>query len=203
MPNDRYFYTYFWLREDGTPYYVGKGTKDRAFVRHRVGNPPSKECILLQEHPSEKDAFEAEKFFIEYYGRIDLGTGCLRNLTDGGEGPSNPSIESRKKMRTAKLGGKRSPESIAKTSASLIGRKKPPRSLKHRANLAAANRGRNQTPESIAKRVSVNTGKKRSAETCDRISDACKDRQFSTEHRASLSAAAKKKYAARRLVKQL
>ena len=32
------------------------------------------------------EAFEAERFFIAFYGRADLGRGFLRNLTDGGEG---------------------------------------------------------------------------------------------------------------------
>jgi hypothetical protein len=83
------FYTYLWLREDGTPYYVGKGKDDRAYTSDgRRVHKPSSERILVQEFPSEADAFAAEKFLISYYGRLDLGTGCLRNLTAGGEGTS-------------------------------------------------------------------------------------------------------------------
>jgi hypothetical protein len=76
------FYTYMWLREDGTPYYVGKGTGNRAF---RKGSPPV-DRILLQEFPSERDALEAEKFLISWYGRKDRGTGILYNENDGGFG---------------------------------------------------------------------------------------------------------------------
>ena len=101
------FYTYTWIRNDGTPYYVGKGTKNRAFVSCEGHRPPRVENIILQEHLSEQDALFAEVFLIAYYGRKDLGTGCLRNLTDGGEGVSNPSPETRSKMRKAKLGRKR------------------------------------------------------------------------------------------------
>jgi hypothetical protein len=83
------FYTYLWLREDGTPYYVGKGSGIRAFTSwaHGVHKPAAKERIVVQEFESEEDAFEAEKFLVAYYGRLDNGTGCLRNLTDGGENP--------------------------------------------------------------------------------------------------------------------
>lgn len=77
------YYTYLWLRDDGTPYYVGKGKGDRAF---RKGSPPV-DRIILQEWPSEEDAFAAERFLIAFYGRKDNGTGILRNLSDGGEGP--------------------------------------------------------------------------------------------------------------------
>jgi hypothetical protein len=103
------FYTYLWLREDGRPYYVGKGTGDRAFRGHRHGvlSAPPLDRIILQEWLIESEAFKAEKFLIEYYGRADLKLGCLRNLTDGGEGPSNPSIITRNKIRKAMMGNSR------------------------------------------------------------------------------------------------
>jgi hypothetical protein len=34
------FYAYIWLREDGTPYYVGKGKGRRAFRHHECISPP-------------------------------------------------------------------------------------------------------------------------------------------------------------------
>jgi hypothetical protein len=85
--NEKY-YTYLWLREDGTPYYVGKGSGNRAFVRrsHRFP-PPPRDRILIQEFPDELSTFAAEVFLIEFYGREDLGKGRLLNLTDGGENP--------------------------------------------------------------------------------------------------------------------
>jgi hypothetical protein len=88
--NPQQFYTYLWLRVDGTPYYVGKGHNDRAFLSagHGGKRPKDRSRILIEEHPSEADAFAAEIFLIAYYGRRDLATGCLRNLTDGGDGPS-------------------------------------------------------------------------------------------------------------------
>ena len=82
------FYAYLWLRKDGTPYYVGKGCGDRAFITHNhaVACPSEVFRILVQNYASEAEAFEAEKFLISFYGRIDLRTGCLRNRTEGGEG---------------------------------------------------------------------------------------------------------------------
>jgi hypothetical protein len=103
------FYTYLWLREDGTPYYVGKGSGKRAY---RKGCPtveviagfidePAMDRIILQGHASESDAFFAEKFFIALYGRKDLGTGCLRNLTDGGDGVSGYKATEERKLQIA------------------------------------------------------------------------------------------------------
>lgn len=86
------FYTYMWLREDGTPYYVGKGSGLRAYTVHRNTThrmyAPLKERIVIYPAGSENDAFETEVALIWYYGRKDLGTGCLRNLSDGGDGPA-------------------------------------------------------------------------------------------------------------------
>jgi len=91
------FYTYLWLREDGTPYYVGKGALKRAF---RKGHPPDR--VITQAHPCEAEAFAVEVFLIAHYGRKDLGTGCLRNLTDGGEGHAGPSEATKEKIRKAR-----------------------------------------------------------------------------------------------------
>jgi hypothetical protein len=75
-----------WLREDGTPYYVGKGCRGRAFAKHSLHRPP-KSRILIQYWESEDAAFEMEKWWINFWGRKDLGTGILRNLTAGGDAP--------------------------------------------------------------------------------------------------------------------
>jgi|ERR1022692_1530995 hypothetical protein len=89
------FYTYMYLREDGTPYYVGKGTGYRAYAKHKIGlqhtlcSAPPKSSIVVYPADSEADALKTETALIWYYGRKDAGTGCLRNLTDGGENPPN------------------------------------------------------------------------------------------------------------------
>ena len=105
------YYTYAYLRsktsetaEAGTPYYVGKGKKGRAYNYHRRTPVPKDKnnIITLKENLSEKDAFAHEKEMIQFYGRKDLGTGILMNWTDGGEGTSNPSPETRKRMMESK-----------------------------------------------------------------------------------------------------
>jgi hypothetical protein len=77
------FYTYLYLSEDGQPYYVGKGDRNRVFSsKHRVP-VPSADRILLEPHTSEEDALAAEMFLLAYYGRQDKGTGCLLNKSAG------------------------------------------------------------------------------------------------------------------------
>lgn len=55
---------------------------------------------------TEEEAFSLEQYCIALYGRIDLGTGILRNLTDGGDGSSGwrAPQETRNKMSQSKMG---------------------------------------------------------------------------------------------------
>jgi hypothetical protein len=85
------FYTYAYLREDGTPYYIGKGVGNRAYKKSkREINPPvdKNRIIFLKKNLTEDEAFRHEVYMIDIFGRKDLGTGILRNKTNGGEGLS-------------------------------------------------------------------------------------------------------------------
>ena len=108
------FYSYLWLRENESPYYVGKGSGDRAFRKHQNGGrilypPKEKSQIFIFPQDSEADAFESERALIWLFGRKDIGTGYLRNFTDGGENPPNAKGKRRsaatlQKMRAAQQG---------------------------------------------------------------------------------------------------
>lgn len=82
------YYIYAYLRKDGTPYYIGKGSGRRAWTRHKGISVPT-ECsriIIMESNLSNIGALALERFYIRWYGRKNTSTGILRNLTDGGEG---------------------------------------------------------------------------------------------------------------------
>ena len=86
------FYTYAYMREDRTPYYIGKGSGKRCYTnsgrRHCKVPADKSKIIFLKKNLTEEEAFNHEKYMIAVLGRKDLGTGILRNMTDGGDGVS-------------------------------------------------------------------------------------------------------------------
>jgi hypothetical protein len=126
------YYTYAYLREDRTPFYIGKGKGNRAFRSHIRNNkiwlkPNPKKVLFLKTGLSAEDAVKHEKYMIFVYGRIDLGTGILHNLTDGGEGTSSfkrkHSIKTKQKIRKSRTGQKLSETQRQKRSQNQIGKK--------------------------------------------------------------------------------
>ena len=84
-------FVYCYLRtKDLTPYYVGvaAGTDPyRPIGKHNVAVPKDRKRIqILDSGLTFEEALEIEIFYIAKYGRKDIGTGILRNRTDGGEG---------------------------------------------------------------------------------------------------------------------
>ena len=78
----------------------------RAYSKsHRVRPPVDRSMIVFVARDIyESIAHKEERRLIAFYGRIDNKTGCLRNLTDGGEGMSNPSSSLREKLSRAHKG---------------------------------------------------------------------------------------------------
>jgi hypothetical protein len=103
------YYTYAYLREDGTPYYIGKGKNRRAFDRkkHTVFVPSKDRIIFLKQNLTEEQSIKHEIYMIAVFGRKDLGTGILHNKTNGGDGCSGYSHSEKHKKRMSKLQTKR------------------------------------------------------------------------------------------------
>jgi len=121
------YYVYFYLRTDGTPYYVGKGTGIRAYkhCKNDIIHTPkdSSKILIYHDNLTEMWAFILERYYIRWFGRKDIGTGILRNRTDGGEGFTGTKSEKHKNNISKSLKGKtKTKEHRHNISKSMTGR---------------------------------------------------------------------------------
>ena len=188
MVNPNRFYTYAYLREDKTPYYIGKGTGDRIYSTNRRNNPPKDKSriIFLKQNLTEEEAFRHEIYMIAVFGRKDLETGILRNKTFGGDGISGYvfSEETKKKLSEAHKGKTHSEESKRKMSEVNKGKTL---SEEHKIKLSEAKKGKTFSEESKRKMSEAHKGKTFSEEHKRKISETNKGRTLSEEHKRKMS----------------
>ena len=173
------FYVYAHHRAtDGAVFYIGKGTKGRAYKTHgrnahwkRVVAKYGYYVTILADNLTESEALAREIELIAEFGKV-----ALCNMTDGGEGMSGyrhtvagkskiakahldipRPAESIEKMRDAKLGKIPSIETRRKMSEAHIGFKHSAVSIQKMKEKANA-----RSVETIAKQVAANIGQKRS-----------------------------------------
>ena len=158
---DNSFYTYAYLREDGTPYYIGKGKRNRAFKTsgRKVSVPPLNRILFLKKGLTEEEAFKHEVYMIALYGREDGGEGILLNFTDGGEGCSGRSVskEVREKISRFRKGKKLSEETRKKISVSAVGRKV---SEEVKSKIKNKLKGRRLSAETVSRMNTFRAGEK-------------------------------------------
>jgi hypothetical protein len=164
VPNG--FYVYMYLRSNGTPYYVGKGSGKRAWDKHSSYCPrPRDENKIIITHSSltELWAFAIERQLIRWYGRENNKTGILRNLTDGGDGGCGRvmSEETRNKISVAHTGRIHTDKSRSNMSNGQKGKKY---SDEARRNMSLAAKGKPKSKEHVEKVSAANRGKKRTIE---------------------------------------
>ena len=174
MVNPNRFYTYAYLREDKTPYYIGKGEGNRAFYKRKGEIKPPKDkskIIFLKQNLTEEKAFKHEIYMIAVFGRKDLANGILRNRTNGGEGSSGRILcqTSLKKLRKSHKGKKLSE--------------------KHKKNIGLSLKGRKYTIETICKMRKVKKGKKISESAKRKMSEKKKGISLKEDHKKKISEA--------------
>ena len=125
-------YVYRHLRKDTNEvFYIGIGKLKRRITELNGRNEHWKIIVesvgfiaeKIEDNLTWEAACEREKYWIEYYGRLDLKKGQLVNRTNGGNGDGERSDDFKLKLRLMNLGKVLSTEHKAKISNSTKGRK--------------------------------------------------------------------------------
>ena len=166
------YYVYSYLREDYSPYYIGKGSGRRAYTKgpKEVKPPRDKSRVrILKANLTEEEAFLLEKLYILMFGRVDLGTGILRNRSDGGDGSSGYIVSpEERKRRSERMKGVTRPRWIYdKIAASNTGKKL---SEETKAKMSAVRKGRTCTEEHKRKVSEAKKGFKHTEEAKQKMS---------------------------------
>lgn len=168
------YYLYRHVRLDnGDVFYVGIGTKkdkirssmkseyDRAYCKHRensiwlkITNKSDYKIEILVESDDYEFIKNKEVEFISLYGRINTNSGILSNMTDGGEGV---------KGRVPTEEWRRNQSNFMKNRPPLKGNLHP-------------NFGKKQTAELVEKRIAPLRGRKKSKESCEKLSKTMRER---------------------------
>jgi hypothetical protein len=198
------YYCYIYYRADGiTPFYIGKGTYQRAYKFSGHGKwcrniiqHDGKENIKVEliECKDEQEAFYQERILITQLRMFYK----LCNLTDGGEGSSGyrAPLEVRKKMSVAHMGeknhnyGKPCPnEQKKKISEALTGRSNPHTPEQNR-KIGEAQKGKVILQETKELLSTIHKGKHYSIETEFKkgVENPNYGKEFSEETREKMSA---------------
>lgn len=142
-------YVYRHIRLDkNEPFYIGIGSDSnykRAYSSANrnnywksIVNKHGYKIQIIIDEVSKSEAIEKEIEFISLYGRLDKKTGCLCNMTDGGEGLQGHLFteESKIKMGNAQIGNQK--YKLRTTPQEEINRK-----------ISAANSGKKRSQEFI------------------------------------------------------
>lgn len=155
------YYVYQYVRDDKTPYYIGKGSKRRAWLKHKRANgsdlrPRDRSKIeIIKEGLSQQEAWDLETALIAKYKRIVDG-GILVNSNLGGEGGVVLPRGARAGKKNPRWGIKEDPESKSRRILSILRTKNEPNYDIFKKVIESMNIG--ESVDSIHRRLGIGRG---------------------------------------------